>query len=72
MAKGVILGVLCCVTVLPSMILIFDKAVEKSRHKALLPELKKIGPFVTKHYRIFAVLFIVLLVPCLLYTSRCV
>ena len=65
MAKGVILGVLCCVTVLPSMILIFDKAVEKSRHKALLPELKKIGPFVTKHYRIFAVLFIVLLVPAL-------
>lgn len=65
MAKGVILGVLCCVTILPSMILIFDKAVEKSRHKALLPELKKIGPFVTKHYRIFAVLFIVLLVPAL-------
>ena len=65
MAKGVIIGVICCVTVLPSMILIFDKAVEKSKHRALLPDLKHIAPFVTKHYKIFVLLFLVLLFPAL-------
>ena len=61
MAKGVIFGVICCVTVLPSMILIFDKAIEKTSHRLLLPEIKSLSNFVTKHYIIFVVLFIVLL-----------
>lgn len=63
MAKGVVFGVICCVTVLPSMILIFDKAIEKTSHRPLLPEIKGISKFVTKHYVIFVVLFIVLMVP---------
>lgn len=63
MAKGVVFGVICCVTVLPSMILIFDKAIEKTSHKPLLPEIKSLSSFVTKHYIIFVVLFIVLMVP---------
>lgn len=63
MAKGVVFGVICCVTVLPSMILIFDKAIEKTSHRPLLPEIKGISNFVTKHYVIFVVLFIVLMVP---------
>lgn len=65
MAKGVILGVICCVTVLPSMILILDKALEKCKHKALLPECKGISSFVTKHYLIFAILFVVLMIPAI-------
>ena len=58
MAKGVVIGVLCCVTVLPSMIMIFDKVLEKTRHRALLPELPKLSDFIIRHYRIFAVLLL--------------
>lgn len=62
MAKGVVFGVIGCVTILPSMILCFDKAIEKTRHKVLLPEIK-IGNFVTKHYWVFIILFLVILGP---------
>lgn len=62
MAKGVVFGVLGCVTVLPSMILVCDKAIEKTRHRALLPDFK-LGKFVTKHYWIFIILFLIILVP---------
>lgn len=65
MAKGVVIGVIACVTVLPSLILVFDKALEKTRHKAVLPDLKRIGSFVTKHYKIFAILFLLVLFPAL-------
>ena len=63
MAKGVVLGVICCVTVLPSMILIFDKAIEKTRHKALIPDFSRISPWIVKHYYIFLIAFLVLIVP---------
>ena len=63
MAKGVVLGVICCVTVLPSMILIFDKAIEKTRHKALIPDFSKLSPWIVKHYYIFLIAFLVLIVP---------
>ena len=65
MAKGVVLGVVCCITVLPSMILVFDKALEKTKHKAFIPELKGIGNFVTKHYKIFVLLFVIILLPAI-------
>jgi Predicted exporters of the RND superfamily len=65
MAKGVVLGVIGCVTILPSMILVFDGAIEKTRHRALIPDLGWIGDFVTKRYVVFAVLFVVILVPAL-------
>ncbi len=65
MAKGVLFGVVSCITILPSLILIFDKALEKTRHKALLPDIKGIGHFVTKHYKAFMALFFLLLVPAL-------
>lgn len=48
MAKGVVFGVIGCVTILPSMVLVFDKWLEKTKHKPLLPDLGKIGGFVTK------------------------
>ncbi|MCR5250964.1 MAG: MMPL family transporter [Lachnospiraceae bacterium] len=63
MSKGVLIGVISCVTVLPSMILIFDKALEKTRHRPLIPELTRLGGFVQKHYRLFLVLYLILLVP---------
>ncbi len=65
MAKGVVLGVIACVTVLPSIILVFDKAIEKTRHKQLLPDFKKIPTFLTKHYWVFIVLFALLIVPAI-------
>ena len=65
MAKGVLLGVICCVTVLPSMILIFDKPISKTKHKPLIPDLGKIAPFVVKHYKLFAVIFLIVLGPAL-------
>ena len=63
MAKGVVFGVVACVTILPSLILVLDKALTKTKHKALLPDLKGIGNFVTKHYIVFVILFVVILVP---------
>ncbi|MCR5703937.1 MAG: MMPL family transporter [Eubacterium sp.] len=63
MAKGVIFGVISCVTILPSFILIFHKVIEKTRHRQLLPDFKVIPAFITKHYRIFIVLFLIGLVP---------
>lgn len=63
MAKGVIFGVISCVTVLPSLILIFDKPIEKTRHKALLPNLDRLSGFITRHYKAWFIIFLVLLVP---------
>lgn len=65
MAKGVVIGVICCVTVLPSLILIFDGAVKKTSHKALQIKTKGITNFVTKHYIIFAVIMVVLWIPAI-------
>lgn len=63
MAKGVVIGVICCITVLPSMILVFDKALEKTMHKDLVPNLEKPSKFIIKHHAAFIVLFIVVLIP---------
>lgn len=65
MAKGVVFGVICCVTVLPSMILVFDKAIDKTRHKAIIPDLSVISGWVVKHYKAFIVTFIIVLIPAL-------
>ena len=63
MAKGVVLGVISCVTILPSMILVFHKILEKTRHRQLMPDFKRIPKFITKHYVVFVILFLVLLAP---------
>lgn len=65
MAKGVVIGVICCITVLPSMILVFDKALEKTMHKDLFPSLEKPSKFIIKHHAAFIVLFIVVLIPAI-------
>ena len=65
MAKGVIFGVLGCITILPSLILTFEKAIEKTHHKNITPKFDKLSAKITKKPGIFAVIFIVLLVPAL-------
>ncbi len=63
MAKGVIIGVICCVTVLPSMIMIFDRVLEKTSHRSFLPDMDRLSGFITRHYRVFALLLVLLIVP---------
>lgn len=63
MSKGVVIGVICCVTVLPAMILIFDKPIEKTKHKPLLRAMDKASAFITKHYKVWLLLFLLLLFP---------
>lgn len=66
MAKGVILGVIGCVTILPSMILTFDRALEKTMHKELMPaKFDKLSAFVVKHSWIFIIIFLALLGPAI-------
>ena len=65
MAKGVIFGVLVCVTVLPSMILCCDMLIEKTKHKPLLPDIGRISDKVTKRYVIYVVAFVILLFPAI-------
>ncbi len=65
MAKGVVIGVLCCVTLLPSLILIFDRAIEKTKHRPLIKSIDKPSAFITKHYRLWLILFAVLLFPAI-------
>lgn len=63
MAKGVIIGVICCVTLLPAMILTFDKAIEKTKHRPLIKHLDGPSHFILKHYKMWIILFLILLVP---------
>lgn len=63
MAKGVVFGVIGCVTILPSMILIFDKLISKTSHRPLLPEMDRISKFIIKHYYIFLIVFAILIIP---------
>ena len=61
MAKGVVFGVLGCVTILPSMILVLDRFIEKTRHRPLMPDFGKIVRFVVKRYPVFLILFVLVL-----------
>lgn len=63
MAKGVILGVIGCVTTLPSMILVLDKLLQKTSHKSLLPDMGKVASGITKVFPVFLILFLGLILP---------
>ena len=65
MAKGVVFGVIGCVTILPSLILVFDKVIEKTKHRAILPDLGRIANWVTNHSVVFVIAFLIILVPAL-------
>lgn len=70
MAKGVALGVVCTVTILPSLILTFDRAVEKHRHRAVIPQLKSVSQFVTRHPGPILAVFLVITIPFTLAQSK--
>ena len=65
MAKGVLIGVVCCVTVLPALVLVFDKPIEKTKHKPLMSNMDKPSAFITKHYKVWIIIFLVLLFPAI-------
>ena len=66
MAKGVLIGVIACVTNLPCMILMFDKLLDKTTHKSLLPiRFDGFASKVVKHYKVFIILFIVIMIPAI-------
>ncbi len=65
MAKGVVIGVICCVTFLPSLLLVFDGAIEKTKHKPLIKSFDKPSAFITKHYKVWVVIFLIMLVPAI-------
>ena len=66
MAKGFVFGVICCVTVLPSLILTFDKALERTMHREILPaRFDKLAGFIVNHAWIFIVIFVALLGPAI-------
>lgn len=61
MAKGVLLGVISVTTILPAMLLTFDKQIEKTKHKEILPKFTKVKNFIIKHYIVIAIVFVILL-----------
>ena len=63
MAKGVILGVIGCVTVLPSLILVLDKPLQKTKHRSLIPNMKKFAGGITKVFPVFLVLLALIVTP---------
>ena len=63
MAKGVVIGVICAITILPAFVLVFDKAIHKFKHKTIIPEFKKVSTLVTKHHKAFIVAFLVIMLP---------
>ncbi len=70
MAKGVLIGVICVLTFFPALLLVFDKAIDKTKHKQLLPEFKKVKEFVMKFYKPIFVVFIILLIPAYLAQTK--
>ena len=63
MAKGVILGVIGCVTVLPALILIFDRPLQKTKHRSIIPDMKNFAAKVVKIFPVFLVAFALLIPP---------
>ena len=63
MAKGVLLGVLGCVTVLPSMILVLDKPLQKTKHRSLIPNMDRFAKGIVKIFPVFLILFVALIYP---------
>lgn len=65
MSKGVLLGLITVVTILPAMILEFDKLIEKTRKKEIIPKFNKLNKFVTDHYKIILGIFMILIIPAI-------
>ena len=63
MAKGVLLGVLGCVTVLPALILVLDKPLQKTRHRSIIPDMRKFADRILKIFPVFLIIFALLIIP---------
>lgn len=70
MAKGVFIGVICVVTLFPALLLLFDKYIEKTKHKTLTIKFDRLNNFVIKHYKTIFTIFICLLIPAYLAYSK--
>ena len=66
MAKGVLLGIICVLTVFPSLLLLFDKWIEKTKHKSIIPKFDRFNKFVIKHHVAILVIFLLALIPAYL------
>ena len=66
MAKGVVFGVLTVLTIYPSLLLVFDKLIQKTKHRPIIPEFKFVKPIVTKGYKWIFIIFLILIVPAYL------
>lgn len=63
MAKGVFWGLVCVLTLFPTLLLTFDNLIEKTKHKVVMPKFEKLQKFSIKHYRLLFIIFIILLIP---------
>lgn len=63
MAKGVVFGVIACVTILPALILVFDKVLDKTAHRPLMPNFDHLAEWIIDHYKVFIIIFVLLIVP---------
>ncbi|MBQ6326586.1 MAG: MMPL family transporter [Clostridia bacterium] len=63
MIKGVLIGVICCTTFLPAMVLSFEKVIEKTRHRSFIPNMDRTSGFIIKHPDIWIALFLIIIVP---------
>lgn len=70
MAKGVFLGVICVLTVFPSLLLVFDKWCDKTKHKKITLNFEKLNKFVIKHYKVIFAIFLILLIPAYLANKK--
>ena len=70
MAKGVLFGLVCVVTLFPALLLVFDKYIEKTTHRVITPKFTHIKKFVMKHYAIVFLVFIILLVPFYIFQTK--
>lgn len=70
MAKGVVFGLLCVITLFPSLLLVFDKVLEKTKHKEILPKFNRVKSFIMKYHKAIFVVFIILLIPAYLAQSK--
>lgn len=63
MAKGVLLGVIGCVTVLPALILVLDRPLQKTKHKSIIPDMQRFAEKIVKGFPVFLIIFALLITP---------
>lgn len=70
MAKGVVFGLICVIVLFPSLLLVFDSLIEKTKHKVIIPKFTHIKNFVLKHYTLIFIIFIMTFVPAYILQTK--